>query len=568
MENFKSLDPYQASVAEKFAYHDHIIGPQTTQWQKIKCQSLSSSQATLALFPQSRTNLIDRRFYIQMDVTVTDGGNLPVNAAPRAFPVNSIISMANVSINGNSVSSSSSDLIWPFQRFIGYTEEMSFYGASPCQLDTIADLTKNPPTQAYICKSTGAVAATRAVGTDVAGGATFYAVDNPQSPFLINPIVGGYDNQASRGCFPKITNGTASYQYVFTEPLLHPFFTDGDDQSAFTNVNRIDIQLNFVADQYARLMSSVATPLGAGAVTINSVSIMYREMGPSTAIQIPSTLRLNFPQYQWSQQPIATTVNADTTTSDVNISNLVLTTTPSFLYIYARPRQGAVTSAIGNGFLTPKTVRIQAGNKDALLGNLDSVGLWQLSKDNGLKQCSYTQWATTIGGVVCIDCAKDLGMRPGELNQKMLNINATFTNNAYPDINCDMFVLTVLPSTLEITEQEANIISGYSENDKIEADKNEEMLDQSASIPTQGSGFKKSAGMQTHGGFNFGKLLSIGKTALKVGSTAANVASQTGLLPAKFQGAADALNKADGVINKGSGMQRRMPLIGAGRLMG
>ena len=59
--------------------------------------------------------------------------------------------------------------------------------------------------------------------------------------------------------------------------------------------------------------------------------------------------------------------------------------------------------------------------------------LYLMSKDNGLKNLNFNQWSRELGGVICIDVAKDIGLKPGQ--NKQIAIDFTFEGtNISPNI--------------------------------------------------------------------------------------------------------------------------------------
>jgi len=589
MLNLKSLDPYQASVSEKFAFNDHKKGTQRSQFTKLKFNSISNAGGQCTIYSKSTDSLIDKRMYIQLKVRVSDDGEQPgrlngattaaynAGTAPRAFPVNSLIQNASVSINGANISTQSSDLIYAFQRCTAMPDDMRYYSTTPCQLDPGASLEDFPKLKVYRGMVDAATAPARA------GGAVnvYYAVENPQSPFLRDDVAlsnglgcSAMDSILPRGCFPFADDAGNTYrEFVFTEPLLHGLLADGDEVGAYCNVNRIDITLNFHSGvtAYNKIMSHCLATAGSAngdnmSVTVTEANVLYREMSPT--VPLPSVFRDNFPQYMVQRQAVPTAAAENVDLDTVNFSNIVYNTHPSKLYIFIKPRDGSHISKIGTCFSIPKNINLTVGTNSGLLSGLDTEGLYLLSLDNGLKQCNFQQYSKFLGGPIIIDTAKDLGLTPGRKEQ--LNISFSLSSKAPVRINgnagaggnvlWECVCISVMPSTLEISKDRCYVYEGFDMQAEQEAEINEANVEPSIAITEQVSG----AGMKG-GAFDYKKMLDIGKKALKVGATLSKAAQSSGVLPPGMAQAAAALNMADASINKGSGFQPR-GLSGAGRL--
>lgn len=439
--NVEVLDPFQNSIANDVVMTHIPKNCSRSEFRTINSTTKSDSSAQISIIPPSNTHLMDKRVYIQVSMTVA-GGNL--KGAPRAHILNSaLIQQSNITINGGgSFTTQNSDTVFGLKRFLGTDGEFTELYETPTQLDSHYDLTELPPFQPYTCVAVANIAelqpaagltATR-IGTTRAGGdVQAYAVDNAASPFLESAYSGsnpwacqGRDVQVSRGLYPYA--GAANNRtYTFMEPLFNSALADADDQTAFTNISRMDINLIFNTE-VQRMWSNCFD--SAPVIHITEVKAVVRFMTP-TIEQIPSVLRTNFKQYQVFK---ADTSGVDATSKQctVNMNNIILQCVPSHFYLFARTKVANVTVTVGETFLRMDSLSITLNNNFGLLSGTDSRGLYLLSRQNGLKSINYTQWSDYVGSVLCLTAA-DLGLREGENVQLTISITAGFTDPAKED---------------------------------------------------------------------------------------------------------------------------------------
>jgi hypothetical protein len=436
--NVEVLDPFQNSIANDVVMQHIPKNCSRSEFRTIKATTASNTSAQISIIPPSNTHLMDKRVYIQVTMTVSAGD---LKGAPRAHILNSgLIQQSNITINGGgSFTTQNSDTVFGLKRYLGTDGEFTELYETPTQLDNHFNLALMPPYLPFTCVDAAQIAelrpsasltATRAGSTRAGANVQSYAVDCPSSPFLETAQTGtnpwalqGRDIQVSRGLYPY--TGTADARtYTFMEPLFNSVLADADDQSAFTNVSRMDINLIFNTE-VQRLWSNCAAV--ATTIDITSVSAVVRFMTP-TIEQIPSVLRTNFKQYQvFKVDTLA--VAAVTNQCTVNMNNVILQCVPSHFYLFARTKVANLVVTTGETYLRMDSLSITLNNNFGLLSGTDTRGLYLLSRQNGLKTINYTQWSEYVGSVVCLTAA-DLGLREGENIQLSISLAATFTDPA------------------------------------------------------------------------------------------------------------------------------------------
>jgi len=434
--NVEVLDPFQNSIANDVVMTHIPKNCSRSEFRTIKATTTSNSSAQISIIPPSNTHLMDKRVYIQVSMTVA-AANL--KGAPRAHILNSgLIQQSNVTINGGgSFTTQNADVVFGLKRFLSADGEFTELHETCTQLDSHYDLSTLPPFKPYNCVAAASLAelqpstgltALRDGTTRAGANPQAYAVDNPASPFLETAYAAstpwasqGRDVQVSRGLYPY-AGTAAARQYTFMEPLFNSALSDADDQSAFTNISRMDINLIFNTE--VQRMWSNCFDVAPG-INITSVSAVVRFMTP-TIEQIPSVLRTNFKQYQVFKVD-ATPVNAGFCA--VNMNNVILQCVPSHFYLFARAKVTDLISTMGETYLRMNTLSITLNNNFGLMSGTDSRGLYLLSRQNGLKTINYTQWSEYVGSVVCLTAA-DLGLREGENIQLSLSLTSSLADPA------------------------------------------------------------------------------------------------------------------------------------------
>ena len=116
-ENQKVEHDLLASVVSPFIKFHKSSGRNVLK-QAINFSSYSNSGFQTTIYPPSSSTVIDKRMLLQSTVTVTTTtANSLLEGAPRSFPLASVMSSLQISVNGNSTTSSPRDLVYFLQRF-------------------------------------------------------------------------------------------------------------------------------------------------------------------------------------------------------------------------------------------------------------------------------------------------------------------------------------------------------------------------------------------------------------------------------------------------------------------
>ena len=575
MEHINVLDPYQSSAYREKYVMSHVRGGASNLWNKRVSNALANnSGCQFSITAAKDSTIIAKEMYLQLefDVQEEDPQNLgpkflpTANFALRSYPVNNSIANLNVLVNGAQVSCQSSELISPIQRFIKDSVFSSNFMSGTCtQLDPVAQLSQVPKLKAYQAVSAAAGVRTAADDAEYAGTAvngTFYALENPQSPFIDNVTSGCNDHQLSRGQFPYTKDqGNTKRIYTVTEPLLHPLLNSPEKMEGFLNISNLDISVNFEQDLDKRMVCATSNRIYH--INITGANLLYREIS-TTEKYTPNDFVTRCDTYQFQNQSIGTV--AANASIDVTTNTVSYACVPSMMYIYARPTRGTLTvSESMSAFLNIDKISMTLAATSGILSGADSVMLYNLSKQNGLSQLNYKQWHTDLGSVLCLDVAKDLGLVPGTRGNFNLSYRITLKNTAFASRSFSLYTLSVIPGTMIISPTTARQTQGFDLDDANDADMDEaeEEPDVILANRPEGKGFNDHGSL--YGGKWYSKVWKIAKKVLKTAQKANDALVKSGVVPQNpyTMGMTKALNSANDIAGQGLYSRRK---LGQGRL--
>lgn len=447
-----------------------------TSWKQWTSTSVSNSSINFSMPPPSGSVVVDRKMYLYLTQRLTFTGIPPVGQrllnpnldAPRAYPIASSLETIQLSVNNQSMSFNCADVIQALMHFnTGEALKNGDYSLTPnCQDQSqqYADLIGSirSPLQGYGDSNDENVLPR--------GGFPFTIVSNP----------------VSAGAAV-----TAVVDVAFCEPLfLSPLYFGDKNSSGFYNVNSMDLTLNFVQNIANRMWSHCANLLGVNDNIITASTCTFGGLtnGPTTQFKggqqcamfikyiTPQETQVLSPQmaitYPYFDVQRFTTDNSPVNAGVTQIftsNNVQLSSIPRRLYIYIRERNQDLYSNASNTdtYFSIQNVNIQFMNKNGLLSSCNENQLYQMAKKNHCNM-SYTQWSGgpvykagsftatmgTIGSILCIEFATDIGLdsldAPGKLQQCTLQVQVTATNISDHTITPSLMVVPVLEGSFTI----------------------------------------------------------------------------------------------------------------------
>lgn len=447
----------------------------TTTWKQWTSSSISTTSIQFTVPPPSGGIIVDRKIYFYLPMRLSFTG-IPANGvtllnirrdAPRYMPIASILDTIQMSINNQSVSFNCADVIHALLRFNTdaklKTHDYSLTPSCPDNCQNYADV--------------------------------YNSISSPMSNY------GDYNNESvmGRGGFPftivanPVGDGTnprtAIIDIAFTEPLfISPLYFGCKNGSGFYNVNSMDFTMNFISQIANRVWShdpTLTTITSSSAVfggqvngpTTNFIGgqvplLLVQYITPQETQLLSPAMPITYPYFD--VQRFITTFGAVApqavgTFSQYPSNNIQLSSIPRRIYCYVRMQNNDLYASPNNtdSYFQINNIQLQLLNQSGLLSSATAMDLYKMSKKNHCNM-SWTEWSggpvqslstwsnqiSTIGGIVCIELASDVGLdslsAPGKLQQTTLQVILSARNASGNTITPSMYVVVVNEGTFTI----------------------------------------------------------------------------------------------------------------------
>jgi|694.fasta_scaffold04931_15 hypothetical protein len=430
--------------------------------------ALNPSTVVFSLQVPSESVVVDRRvkfgatveFQVSCTTANIPGGAAAINWASSdglgAFPLHSLFSSMNVTINNNSVSVQQQEI----QAAILQMQDSEYYkrwgGGAPNKKDVL---------QQY-----------------------------SQSKGTVISSIGGFDNVAdtdsqARGSWNvnSVTTAVVGANTVFTISIdlveylmVSPFIWDDTHNPAgLLGIQTLNFQFQLgtlarffrTANQASNNAALVKTCTG---VTLRNPRLIFQFLSLHADEQIPSrnvVPYMEYPLYKTrSSVQVAQLPAPDQNTGAVVappyeiVSNTFsLNQIPDKLLIYVRKPFSAMTNGDADAFLPINNISISFNNSQGILSGADQYTLWQMSVESGSNQSwqEFRGFATvpnigsnvpsrvsTIGSCLVLDMGKcvqisDSFLAPGSVGQFSLQVTVRGYNNFPEAITPELTVICV-----------------------------------------------------------------------------------------------------------------------------
>lgn len=400
----------------------------------------------------------------------------------RACPLGSVISSADVRINGGStnVALDEFNLI---QQFLASKKDVRRFASEfPLQADNGA-VYENVSITSPFNDTQGSFEQSR--GGFVAS--------------LVSLAQAGGDN----------TPITATYDLAWTEQLFISPFVTGEDMTevGLTNVNNLTISLRL--NPLVNMLSAVPVA-AAGAATQITCSITglpeliveFDTQNSILAQRSPAVAIYPYKQIQTYQTVVTGTGQS------VPLSALRLPSLPKKIYLFVAPTYSARSPFVSDHFMRITNVSINFNDKSALLNSMSEAELYEMSAANaGGSYPTFNQYRFGCGSLIVIDCQKDLSVaesaQAGSASQfSTLQISLTCdksnlvyggaTGGAYPlavPASYTAYQVIESPGLVYLSGSEAQfVVEGASPTETLAVTAKGERLDENVVDP-QGAGF-------------------------------------------------------------------------------
>ncbi len=427
METVRVLEPRVNIKQDVEKNHVVLYGGMRINEQIQPADSYNSSQALWTVNPPSTRTITDRYFKVRsyLRITTDQPHQLGTNDALRQLPLNSIVDVTTVQINGESISDNSGDKL----------HAMLCYGNDRTERNRSLSMAPSMP-DSY---------------QEYADWGVYGSAKNPLSAFGEN---GAED---PRGGFPVNVVSPTVFEVVVTEPLMiSPFFNGcGMQEEGFVNVNQFNISLRYKSD-LARVLSH--STLGNA---ITSVQVEFYQQPEMLCTFITPDMTQPIPDmqvlpYHKSQDYIKSVPSlAAGATTRVTSDSIKLSQIPRRLYLFVRHSRSSSTFNTSDSFLSVEGLSILWNNNSGLFSGATKEDLFEISRRNGLN-ISYQSWAKYRGGVMCIEFGKDIGLlddeAPGVQGQYTIQIQMDVKNQSSSAFEGEFYQVFLMEGTFSIAE--------------------------------------------------------------------------------------------------------------------
>lgn len=447
-----------------------LKGGQQSTFTPTSATGFSNSAFAFDLRPPSKSSILDRIVYIQVPVTftinATNAGTdrilQPGRIALRAYPLNSVTTVASLTLNSVNNFIDPSGIVHALSRFKRDTDlQKTFDSIFPSFEDTY---------QTY----------------DIG-----YLSNN-------NPLAGYNDSTcySPRGSYHwNITTNTAT-QAVFTVfitevMLVSPLIFNGAEDRGLTWLD--NATLNLTLANLPRMLSISPTLFNNLGINITSIAPVF---GQPTALlnwitprddlisRLPAEIHYPFFNIIRYTSGNTTYFNAGQSYT-ITTAPLNFVTIPLRIYLYAKRSESDITSSLVNmvtstdTFLQTQGVSVNFNNVSGLLSAATPAQLYQMSYQNGCSM-SYPEWrgevtqlnaaadATTIGtagSIICIDPTKDFGLNvdlaPGVTGQFQFQANLSVKNVSTLPFNVEIVTIVVYDGLMVLRQSGANSYTSF-----------------------------------------------------------------------------------------------------------
>lgn len=451
---FNISDTVQFSVAS---------GASSNTYQTFLATSASASNISFNVQVPSESIVLDRTVLLDMEINVVlNISNVPATEIAfeygtdfcfQSFPLNSLFSTIQATINNSSVSSNIQDIKDALVCMLSPEELAKYQGGTPTQRDIY---------QQY--------SVSNQVNNDVFDGIQGSSLNSwfvprgayPLTSYTVVRSVAGVPTDNDVESTGLNNSWVISLSSRFVEPIfLSPFLFGGNYDynnqglvgiSQFNLVCNVDSTLKRVAsmrDKGYNVSISLAqqNPFGSPSLLCNFLTSQ-----PTDLIKAKNSIQFyDMPRYITGISNTSPIPAGNTQT--ITCQNIQLNQIPDMFLIFARVPMSSQTIYNSASFLPITGISVNFNNSSGLLSTASAYELWRTSRRNGV-QMSFLEWSgnasfsqqhqvgnlsaapkniSTVGSLLVLNPAYDLSLPSylsnGSLGQFSFQINVTVKNN-------------------------------------------------------------------------------------------------------------------------------------------
>ena len=387
-----SREPRTQLKSEAESLHVIHQGGQRVSYQSLTFDSYQVNSplvsAIVTINPPSSQTIMDSfvkvKYYLEVTVTGADL-ELGSNDCLRQFPVNSLIDVTSIKINGETVSDTTADLLH----------------AQLCYGNEAEDRRKSWSTTASMCDQ-------------------FQQLDDYLVLGMGRNVASEYGENVQEPTRASVKYELVSPRVVrfeVVEPLfISPLFNGcGRQREGLVNINELHLNLRFKADTQRIL---TCAPRVIPAPNITGVSCVFYQapevqvcyITPDNLSPIPSVMTRPYVkprEYLRQLQPLASGDERKEVSDSIRLSQV-----PRYMMLFAKRSDGTATFDRPDSFLKINRVRLNWNNESALLNGASTEDLYEISRRNGCN-LSWPQFSNYRGSVFMAEFGKDIGLPDG-----------------------------------------------------------------------------------------------------------------------------------------------------------
>ena len=304
------------------------------------------------------------------------------------------------------------------------------------------------------------------------------------------------DKTSGRGAFNFIvvsnTPSQAIIDFIAIEPLLlNPWsWNKGIGNTGFIGLQNIDVTMQFYTNAAFKMWSHDDSGSGAGGA-ITSGSVQFNNFSPAFSFDdanvkllleyiTPSNLQIippimQYPYFRVQRFPQDfNNIVAPGTPFSINSQNIVLSSIPKRIYLYARNSNSTLFSSptYTDTYASLKSISCNISNRSGLMSQCSVQQLYKISLENGCSM-TYGQWTGnrvyesnsfvntigTVGSILCLEMGKDIALpadqAPGMIMNMNMQFNLNFINNSSINMNPTLYIITIEEGVMNIVHQQA-----------------------------------------------------------------------------------------------------------------
>lgn len=492
-------------------------GAAQSTFQQFPANSASSSSISFNVIPPNENVIIDRNVLITTKVkfSISIGAGVPVGVnvwqygkreAFAPFPLNSMFTTSQVTINNASVSVPTQDILGPLLHLMDKQDLAKCKGMTPYMLDS------------YYNYSDGVNASNNSLSSFENADFNQHLLPrgcHPLDSVVIAHAPSGGDADDSPVSTNVLDTWVITVEATFTEPLfLSPFlFHSRYNEAGLLGVNSI----NFVFNIDSQLKRFWSTGLAAGPEyklaldqnkPFSDTKLHFNILTTQPTYLVDARNSIPFCDYsRFSTTAANTDTIAPNSKKEVITNSIQLSKIPDKIILVCRKQLSAQTARDSLSFFKINTVTCDFNASSGLLSNCKAQDLWRLSVVNGSKQNWYeysgkaqvynapgtsSTQISTCGSVLVIDPSRDLSLAPYLSNNSLGQFNMSFSLSV-TNISSE----TIAPEVLVITSYAGVFTTNSGSSTRMTGLLNKELV---VSAATEGNALSSNEYNQMSGG--------------------------------------------------------------------